>query len=551
MKKICVILVVLLLCITIIIGCGAPATTPAPAPPAPTTIPSPKPALTPAPAPSPSPAPAPAPSPAAATKPTAGGILKFVHTSIPATPIGWISETSGASTVTMQLIMQFLLMEKMDGTLVPWLADSYELNYDPANTYITFKLKKGIKFNDGSDFNAQAVKWNLEQCKAGTMNVSTTQFWKSFEVLDDYTFRIYFTQWQNRLLRSFADASTYLSSPTAFQKNGLDWVRWHMTGTGAFVHTDFQRDVVTKIRRSDNYWEQGLPYLDGVDFMYVIDEMTRMALFKSGGADIVDCAGNPRMASELQAAGYQILKKQGGASILAPDSANADSPWSNPKVRQAAEYAIDKEGIAKALGYGFWQAAYQLPTPASPAYDSNFSGIRKYDVEKARQLLKEAGYPNGFKSQIITSTAYNRDIVAALQSNLSAVGIQVDINTVDAAKYQSALTSPWNNGLIYNALLEWPNFNNVLNFYFSSTTAYFKSTKRPDGWAQTFTATLSSAKPEKDLMSKAVRALYDDATIINLYSGASLYAATKKVHDCGLDQRSSIYWNPERTWLSK
>ena len=87
---------------------------------------------------------------------------------------------------------------------------------------------------------------------------------------------------------------------------------------------------------------------------------------------------------------------------LIPDTANPDSPWANQKVREAVEYAIDREGIAKALGYGYWQAPYQIPPRASSAYDSNFTLGRKYDLEKAKQLLAEAGYPDGFKMTIIS-----------------------------------------------------------------------------------------------------------------------------------------------------
>lgn len=109
-------------------------------------------------------------------------------------------------------------------------------------------------------------------------------------------------------------------------------------------------------------------------------------------------------------------------NFLVPDSVNAESPWSNIKVRQAAEYAIDKDALTKALGFGFAQTAYQLATPTSAAYISGLSG-RKYDMAKAKQILSEAGYPNGFKTRIIASTTDNRDIVVAMQSYLGKIGI--------------------------------------------------------------------------------------------------------------------------------
>jgi peptide/nickel transport system substrate-binding protein len=116
------------------------------------------------------------------------------------------------------------------------------VNTDPAAPSVTFKLRQGVKFHDGSDFNAEAVKWAFEQAKTG-VNVSATRPWKSFEVLDNYTLKINFTEWQNYLMRSFGALSTLIVSPTAFQKNGVVWMRTNMVGTGPFMQTDYQRDV--------------------------------------------------------------------------------------------------------------------------------------------------------------------------------------------------------------------------------------------------------------------------------------------------------------------
>jgi peptide/nickel transport system substrate-binding protein len=548
MKKLLVSLTILLVLAFIITGCGT--STPTPTTPAATQ------STTAAP-----PATTLATSTAAtgaATKPPVtpaanktGGILRFVSTASPGTPIGWMQETAGASTVTMQLCLDTLLHEQLDGTLVPNLASSYDLNTDPNSPSLVFHLRQGIKFSDGSDFNAEAVKWDLETTGKGPPNAGQAAYWKSFEVLDDYTLRVNFTSWQNRLLRSFADASTYLYSPTAYEQNGLDWIRWHMVGPGPFKQVDFQRDVVTKTVRNEYYWEQGKPYLDGVNLLYVLDEMTRLALFKSGGADVMDLAGNARIASDLKASGYQIISKQGGVTVLVPDSSNADSPWSNPMVRQAAEYAIDKDAIAKTFGYGYWQAAYQLPSPSTTAYDPNFAG-RKYDAAKAKQLLVDAGYPGGFKTKIIAQTgATNPDIPLAIQAYLAKVGIQADLEYQDAAKYTGTIQGTWNNGLVLNTFLEWPNYNNGFNFYFGPTSPFFKSLQKPDGWSDAFKATLTSPAPDVTLMRKCVNLLYDNSSVVALYYGASIYAATQNVRDTGLDTRSSIYWNKQDTWLSK
>jgi ABC-type transport system substrate-binding protein len=265
---------------------------------------------------------------------------------------------------------------------------------------------------------------------------------------------------------------------------------------------------------------------------------------------MMDLAGNLRLASELQASGYQIIPKNGGATVLWPDSLNKESPWANAKVRQAAEYAIDKAAITRAFGYGYSKPIYQLPTETSLAYNPNFSGERKYDVAKAKALLKEAGYPNGFKTKIIGSTAGNRDIPLALKSYLDAVGIATEVEFQDPSKYNTTMMSTWTNALLYNTTLDWPNFIITLNFYFGLESA-FSITGRPDNWEATFNASMRSPKPDKALMQKCVQALYDDATVISIFTAPGLTAATQNVRDTNMTNRSSIYWDKERVWISR
>ena len=550
MKKLLIPLVILLVAAFIITGCGTTSSTSATPPPsassaAPITT-SLAPAVT-----------STQPAASAPTSPTTtpnaasyGGTLRFISASVPGTPIGWMPETTGASTVSMQVSLEFLLHEDRQGNLTPWLASSYTVNPDPNNSSITFHLRQGVKFSDGSDFNAKAVTWNLDESKTG-MGRALTQYLKSYDTPDDYTLTIYFTKWENTNPRNFADANAYLVSPTAFQKNGLDWMRYHMVGTGPFTQTNYQQDVSLTTVKNTNYWKTGEPYLDGVQLIYVIDQVTREALFKSGGGDLVDCAGSFKMAGDLQQAGYPVISKKGGTTALIPDSKNADSPWSNLEVREAAEYAIDKVAISNTFGYGFTQPAYQLPSPAvTKAYDPTITG-RTYDVAKAKQLLADAGYPNGFKTTLIAADTSDQNLLAAIQAYLAKVGIQAQIQLVEGAKVVTYLVGKWDNGLLLDSMLEWPSFPQNLSFYFGEPPFFYQVTKHPDGWSDLINADIYSPTEDATLDGKCVQALYNDATAIPLYYGASLTGATNKVHDTSLDQRSSIYWDPEATWLSK
>jgi ABC-type transport system substrate-binding protein len=143
-----------------------------------------------------------------------------------------------------------------------------------------------VKFHDGTDLNAQAIKWNMEKVKGGGL-FSSSRYWKAFEIIDDYTLRINFTEFRNSIVTAFGQNMCYIVSPPALEKNGIEWMRWNMVGTGPFKQQDFQRDVSLTTVRYDNYWSSGKPYVDKIQYVYVADELTRTALYKSGGADIL------------------------------------------------------------------------------------------------------------------------------------------------------------------------------------------------------------------------------------------------------------------------
>ena len=143
-----------------------------------------------------------------------GGIMIDIEASGPGTPFGWPPDLAGGAGISGQIGLDQLLHEDRTGKIFPNLATSYDVVSDPKNASITFHLRKGVKFHDGTDFNAQAVKWNLDMIKTG-INPSVTALWKSWEVLDDYTVRVNLTTWQNTIVRNFTGISTTFASPTA------------------------------------------------------------------------------------------------------------------------------------------------------------------------------------------------------------------------------------------------------------------------------------------------------------------------------------------------
>lgn len=198
----------------------------------------------------------------------------------------------------------------------------------------------------------------------------STDAWTSIDIIDDYTFKLGISKFESTILSNLSLTSATIVSPTAYETKGLEWLRWNPVGTGSFKFNSFERDVPLKWDRFDDYWQKGKPYLDGIDYIVVADTMAQMVAFQAGEADVLS-VGDAKLAAELRDKGYQIIYSYTNTHCLIPDSANADSPLAKKEVREAIDYAIDKDGIVNDLGYGFYIPKYQLPTPNQSVYLTN------------------------------------------------------------------------------------------------------------------------------------------------------------------------------------
>lgn len=487
-------------------------------------------------------------TPAPTLQPKYGGTLKMVLDFTPAPTLGWPPDYSGPATRVSQLCVESLLRSDFKGNTYPWLAESYTLAEDLKS--VTLKLRKNVKFHDGTDFTAQAVKWNLDN----QMAAKKAPYWTSVEIVDEYTIRINFSEWKNALIFELSDTSEglgYMVSPTAFQKNGIDWMRQNPIGTGPFKFISFNKDVGFKTVKNQDYWIKGKPYLDGVEMTIIVDPSTRAAFVKAGGVDVVN-TNTSKLAADLADMGFILKLTTNGTWNLMPDTNNPDSPWAKQKVREAAEYAIDREGIAKGLGWGFWQAPYQIPARGSAIYESDFSLSRKYNPERAKQLLAEAGYPDGFKTYInCYSAGLNKDAATAVQSYFIKVGLQAELDFPELAKYATYQKSGWQNGVLFAPLLTYGNFNEgIINY--GPVSPLYPSWQRPPDFTSAFNASLISKTPDVKLIRLVTDTITKNALIIPIHETGGGYAVASYVMNMGWGERGmSAFLNWEDTWLNK
>jgi len=551
MKRLTVSLAILLVLITIFTSCGTSTKTTAPA----TTT---APAITTAPAKTTAPAttsPATTTAPPTTTTPVNkfGGTLRVIEISAPGAPLGAEWEGNLGTYNTQQWVLERLLKEKLDGTMQGELAESWDVTATGNNPNIVFHLRKGVTFSDGSPMNAQAIAWNWDMYKKGNMFGATTNTWKSWDIIDDNTIRMNYSPWKNTALRSWENY--FMVSKKAYDTYGIEWMRTHMVGTGAFIQTNYQKDVSFTAERNPNYWQkddQGnqLPYLDKVQLLYVADETTRETLMKSGGAEVLN--STTKQASRFKDTTFTILTRNGGPTMLAPDSANDSSPYANLNVRMAVEYAIDREALASSFGYGYDKPAYQMSSSATKAYDPNLAP-RKFDLAKAQQLMKDAGFSSGFKTTIFVAPGSNRDPVIAIQAMLSKINITADLQFPEPAAWQAITTQKAQvNSLIYIPINEWSNYNTTLNVFFSGLGFYLPSNKKPAGYVDMFNASVTAPGPDQALLQKISDAFYNDCTIIPLVYSTYVFVLTPNVQDSGLMQFGTFNaWDYARIWLKK
>jgi ABC-type transport system substrate-binding protein len=414
---------------------------------------------------------------------------------------------------------------------------------------ITFKLRKGVKFHDGTDFNAQAAKFNLELMINSTRPVLKTI--KSVDIVDDYTIRVNLSTYDALILYEMAQTA-FMASPTAIEKNGKKWAETHAVGTGAFKLKKYERDVRVVLERNDEYWRKDRPYLDGLEMKVVKNPMTQIAALKTDEIQGI-ISINQGHAQMMEKEGYVLSQSYGPGVGLHGDSKNPDSVWANRKVREAIEYAIDKETMLKELGYNYPDVLYQLVTTDSPFYNPDLKP-RKYNPEKAKKLLAEAGYPNGFKTSITYLNQHWPASWPAIQADLAKVGIDVKLIPVDRPKYlKIRFEGALKNGASHVLWRGQENALEALKNAFLSTARHIPDTARPAGYDDIVNKAFTEPDPEiqKALILDASKLLYDDVTFIPLYVAARLWAFDKKVKDYEIGKYTYDIGIFTNAWIDK
>ncbi|EFU7107192.1 glutathione ABC transporter substrate-binding protein GsiB [Escherichia coli] len=313
------------------------------------------------------------------------------------------------------------------------LAESYTVS-DDGLTY-TVKLREGIKFQDGTDFNAAAVKANLDRASDPANHLKRYNLYKNIaktEAIDPTTVKITLKQPFSAFINILAHPATAMISPAALEKYGKE-IGFHPVGTGPYELDTWNQTDFVKVKKFAGYWQPGLPKLDSITWRPVADNNTRAAMLQTGEA---------QFAFPIPYEQATLLEKNKNIELMASPSIMqryismnvTQKPFDNPKVREALNYAINRPALVKVAFAGYATPATGV-VPPSIAYAQSYKPW-PYDPVKARELLKEAGYPNGFSTTLWSSHNHStvQKVLQFTQQQLAQVGIKAQVTAMDAGQ---------------------------------------------------------------------------------------------------------------------
>ncbi|MDE2747501.1 MAG: ABC transporter substrate-binding protein [Chloroflexota bacterium] len=326
------------------------------------------------------------------------------------------------------------VLARYDDTLTPQpeLAESWELSDDGLT--LTFKLRPGVKFHNGRGVVADDVKFSLEYAQdpeTGANIRTLARAVASVEVVDELTVAFHFAE----------------PTPAAFDlidllfivnSESIEEINSNPVGTGPFRFAEWAPGDFARFERFEGYFREGVPQLDEVIVRAIPDSATMIANLEGGTLDLI--AAPPASEFErLEAAdGIKVVRGFPGGLVWDLSLNTGRAPFDNKLVRQALQHALDRQRIVDIVFFNVSDPWLQPQSDKSPLYDPDLEGYYTFDLDKARSLLEEAGYADGFEFTVLTATT-NPDgarLLQVFQADLAQLGITLHIDEVEPAQYR-------------------------------------------------------------------------------------------------------------------
>jgi peptide/nickel transport system substrate-binding protein len=466
---------------------------------------------------------------------------------VPTEPPGLDMTTSPASAIAAVVfanVQEGLIKIDRTGKMVPSLAERW---YTTDNKNYTFFLRKGVRFSTGRELKAADVKFALDRAvNPETKHPYRTQYDVIQDVIvkDDHTVTVTLKRVDATFLYTLARQGSVI-----YPREAVDSLKSQPVGTGPFTVAEWVRGDRIVLVKNKDYWVKGLPKLDRVVYRFIPDPNSTLAALKAGDIDVSSFGIGPESVGELQKdARYQVIVGDNTNDVTLSMN-NSKKPYSDKKVRLAITHAINKEEVLKGAMFGYGKILGSNVDPTNPFF-VDVSKRVPHDPAKAKKLLAEAGYPNGFDAVFKVAPQYYYTVRSAevITSQFAKVGIRATIQQIEWGQWLSQVfclapcQNPDYDMSIIGHAEAWDigNFANP-KYYFRWDSADFQKL------FQESQVTVDDKK-RRELYVKMQEMLADEAPAVWLYMHPRLVVTKKGVTGLWKDQPAPILDLSEVAW---
>lgn len=451
--------------------------------------------------------------------PVPGGSVVYGMTQDLASLDPHVDTDAGTRDVVFNLY-EGLVKPTSDGGFIPAVASDYIIS-DDAKTY-TFTLRDGITFHDGTPVTIEDVKYSIDRyAEIQGESSAFSSLVDSVEVQDDKTLVV-------NLKESYSEFLPMMTIAIIPQSN--EDPAGNPIGTGPFKYVSYTPGQNLELEKYDGYWQEGVPSLDSVEFKFIADVDTAFVELQAGTIDILKYLTSAQ-AETLGDEDYNIV--QGSMNLVHAMYLNsAYEPLSKTEVRQALCYAVDRDAINNFIfgGKSHIIGSHMIPA-MSKYYEPEAETVYSYDSEKAKELLADAGYADGFDLEITVPSSYSQHVDSAqiIADELSQVGINVTLNQVE---WSTWLQDVYKGGNFQATVIGFDGTlapSDWLKKYVTDDAKnfmHYSNTEYDDVFNTAYTTVDDDVKVEN--YKKAQMILAEDAAAVYIEDPANLVAVSKK-----------------------
>jgi peptide/nickel transport system substrate-binding protein len=448
---------------------------------------------------------------------------------------------SATAGVVFYNVQEALVKVDRHGKLVPWLAEKWHTS---DNKNYTFFLKRGVRFHNGREMKAADVKFVIDRAmNPETKHPAPANYAAIGDIIvkDDYTITFALKNTNANFLLTMARQGSVI-----YPREAVEKMKSEPLGTGPFKLGEWVRGDRIVLVKNPDYHVKGLPKLDRVTYRFISDPTAALAALKAGDVDAVTFGLGPEHVPDLQKdPRFQVIVGETTNDVIMSMN-NSRKPFTDVRVRRAITYGINKPEVVKGAMFGFGRVLGTNVDPLNP-YFVDMSGAMPYDPAKAKKLLAEAGYPNGFETVLKVAPQYYYTVRTGevLADQLQKVGVKVKIEQIEWGQWLSRVWKDADYDLTIIGHAEAWDVGNYANpkYYFRYDSPEFQKL------FQESEVTVDD-KVRRELYVKIQKKLVEDAPVVWLYVHPRLVVTKKGLQGlwkdlpagAGVNDLSEVAW---------